>query len=225
MRRAAGVCPRKDSLIMSRSSLAILIAGPACSSCRLRMAQSNDRPLACACRAAAPERLRQLSLPATAPGAHPPIAPPTRQTIAPTTPVNPWLIRASVRLNGRRRVRLEADDLRLRRSRRNVGLHPELQRRIEQQRHCSSHDAGRSQPAPASHHSKQPARIQGRISRIPRHSPIGRARVRPVWQSAKHQIAVGDRPGWHRAQVPRPKPRISTTAAFPRSARVLEDRG
>ena len=79
---------------MSRTSLAILIAGSGLLVVSAAHAQSNDKP------PAAPDELRPPeptppTEPATQPpqALTPPVAPPTRQTIAPTTPVNPWLVR------------------------------------------------------------------------------------------------------------------------------------
>jgi hypothetical protein len=74
--------------------LAILIAGSGLLVVSAAHAQSNDRPLAAPAEPQPPEPTPPTESAQPPPQAlTPPIAPPTRQTIAPTTPVNPWLIR------------------------------------------------------------------------------------------------------------------------------------
>jgi len=205
----AGVCPERTVLIMSRNSLAILIAGFALLVASAAYAQSDDMP---AGPAGQSSQAPYFAYRASVPGVDStPAAPSNHRS---EFPKKSMVGSASVRPNGRRRVRLEADDLRLRRGRRNVGLHPELQRRIEQQRGCASHHAGQSQPAPASHHSKQPARdskqnLQNSTGFA--HRPCSSSTCLAI---SRASIAAGDRLGSHRAPVPRPKPRISNNAAF-----------
>jgi hypothetical protein len=72
--------PGKDSLIMPRNSLAILVAGSGLLVMSAAYAQSKDEP------SAEPAEQRPPTL-------TPPIAPPTQPTISPT-PVNPWFVRS-----------------------------------------------------------------------------------------------------------------------------------
>jgi hypothetical protein len=79
---------------MSRSSLAILIAGSGLLVVSAAHAQANERPPAAPAEPQPPEPTPPTESAQPLPQAlTPPVAPPTRQTIAPTTPVNPWLVR------------------------------------------------------------------------------------------------------------------------------------
>jgi len=80
---------------MSRTSLAIVIAGSGLLVVSAAHAQSNDRPPAAPAEPQPPEETPPTESAQPPPQAlTPPVAPPTTRTIAPRTPVNPWLVRA-----------------------------------------------------------------------------------------------------------------------------------
>ena len=80
---------------MSRTSLAIVIAGSGLLVVSAAHAQSNDRPPAAPAEPQPREETPPTESAQPPPQAlTPPVAPPTTRTIAPRTPVNPWLVRA-----------------------------------------------------------------------------------------------------------------------------------